>query len=188
MEASDVLLAGVTLLASFGGYVLAGVNEARRDRRASSADRERRAADARLRRDEDRHRAQLETLMSVQKDVQRLARDAGRTLAFDHMRAREGQYNQLPETWSEEGLAIRQSLSLHVARVLDPEVRAAVEEFSGTASKLSMLPTELMGRTGEDLEAAANLRMLRLVDAASAAQATVGVAVRRELEWEPAAD
>lgn len=181
-----MLIAVTTLLASLGGYLLAGLNEEKRDRRTAAQDRERRADEALLRREEERHRAQLETLMALQQDVQKVAREAGRTMHFDLMQAREGKYTQLPGGWSEDDLAARQSLSLHHSRVLDEEVRRAVEEFSAVAAAVSTTPAALMGLAGEELEAASTRQMVRLLEAAQAAQSAVGAAVRHELQWEPA--
>lgn len=180
-----MLLAGTTLAASFGGYLLAGLNEARRDRRSANQARQSRAEDARLRRDEARHELQLDALKALQEDVQLLVRQCGRALHFDHMQARKGQFTLLPETWSEEELTTRMSLQRNVSRVLDEDVRLAVEELSDVTARLGMSPAGLMGLTGDDLEAAADARMHPLMPLAERVNAVIGVALRRELDWEP---
>lgn len=188
MDPSALLLAGTTLAASFGGYFLAGLNEARRDRRTAAQERQSRADDARLRREEERHRLQLEALMALQEDVQRVARQCGRSLHFDHMQARQGQSTLLPAEWSEEELATRLSLKRNVSRVLDGEVRAAVDELSGVTADISLTPTMLKGLSGDDLEAAAAARMYPLGPVVERANDVIGSALRRELAWEPSHD
>lgn len=186
MDGSDLLLAVTTLAASLGGFVLAGFNEARRDRRTSAQERARRADDARLRREEDRHRLQLDALTALQADVQAVARETSRGLTFDLMQARQGKYTHLPEGWSDADLAARQSLALHVARVLDEDVRRAVELFARTTGAVGATPAALQGLTGQALEDASTRQMYTLTAAAVAAQEAVGLALRKELAWAPA--
>lgn len=185
MDLSALLVAGTTLAASFGGYFLAGLNEARRDQRAVARERRSRAEDAHLRREEERHRLQFETLMALQEDVQQLARQCGRTLHFDHMQARQGRYTQLPDGWGEAELATRLSLKRNASRVLDDDVRAAVEELSEVTARVGLSPMVLKGLSGDDLEAAADARWRPLLPAVERANKEIGSALRRELGWKP---
>lgn len=185
VDAAALLLAGTTLAASFGGYVLAGFNESRRDVRTARRERETRAEEARLRREEDRHRLQLEALMALQEDVQRLARQCGRALHFDHMQARQGHYTQLPEPWSDEELETRLSLKRNISRVLDDGVRVAVDHFSDITAKVSLDFAALEDLSGPTLEEAAAARMGPLFPATEDAHEAIGVALRREISWEP---
>lgn len=185
MESSELLLAGTTLAASFGGYLLAGYNEARRDRRAAAQERRSREEDARIQREAERHKFQLEALTALQEDIQRVARNGGKAMHFDHMQARAGKYTTLPEGWSEEDLAARLSLARNASRVLDEAVRAAAEELNLTTADVAVFPKTLEGLTGDALETAVGRAFAALVDTANRVGETVGSAVRRELAWEP---
>jgi hypothetical protein len=167
--------------------LLAGVNEARRDRRAAAHERQRNADNERSRREDERHALQRDTLIALQEDIQHLLRHAGRTLHFDHMQARNGEYTLLPEGWGDEELATRMSLKRHAAQILDPDVRAAVHDLSTSTARVTSIPTHFMNLAGDELEAAALDQINRLNALADGGLAAVEVALRREIAWEPAA-
>lgn len=185
MDPSDLLLAGTTLAASLGGYFLAGLNEYRRDWRTATRERQNRAEDARLRREEERHRLQLEALLAVQEDVQRVARQCVRAMHFDHMQARQGPLTLLPEGWGDDELAARLSMARNANRILDDEVREAVRDLNDVAVDTMQNFGTLKGLSGDALEVAADARMHPVTSAASRANDAIGSSLRYELAWEP---
>jgi hypothetical protein len=126
-----------TLAGGFGGYWLAGRNEEARDRRASEREAEARN-DARSECLEDeRHTFQRDTLLHLQDELQHLLRVTARDL-HEHQRAvlAEGQLSTEPVP--DDELLIRASVTRLQARVLDDELRAAVEDFSARCSKAAV--------------------------------------------------
>ena len=85
------LLGAVSVLAgSVVAYVLAGLNEARRDRRTTERERELRRLDRAASRNEAKHAFQQETLLALQDATQQMARLTGRTMFGGHKTARVG--------------------------------------------------------------------------------------------------
>ena len=114
-----------------------------------------------------------------------MARLTGRALHFDHMQARKGLYTQLPDSWSEDMHANSVQVDLLRGRVLDPSLRAAVQDFAERSRYLSMTPNHLEGLEGEALEDEAAARLQALSIAASNVIDAVGDSIRQELSWEP---
>jgi len=135
-----VLTSLIGLVGVVVGYWSAGLNDARRDRRAHEREREARASDANSAREARRHEFQLETLLELEDALQLMTRLTGRAVHFDHMQARRGQYTQLPEQWSEEmhnnGVDVRRL----TARVLEDDVRDAVPRFTKVCAEVSVSP------------------------------------------------
>lgn len=181
MDGSSVLLAGATLAASFGGYALAGLNEARRDRRAAARDRQSRAEDVQLRRDEERHQIQLEALIALQEDVQLLARHCGKVLAFDLSWARKGEYKQTPAGWGEDELAVRMRLSRNLSRIFDSDLREQVEAFNRLTAELGTLPGIPLGLPEEELVAASMRQVDQLTTQSAFVLKAIGEAIRGEI-------
>lgn len=182
---AQIIIGLSTLLAAVLGYVLAGLNEARRDRRA--IERERAA------RDEDRHAAainsrhvfQLETLLALQDALQVMARLTGRAMHFDHMQAREGRYTQLPDDLSDDMHANGVDVNRLRTRILDPELRAAVDNFHTETIKATLDPGRYQGLHGEELETRAFAVAGDFATAVRRVMDQVGTALRAELDWRP---
>ncbi|MDN5668906.1 MAG: hypothetical protein L0G87_10980 [Renibacterium salmoninarum] len=183
---TQIVIAVATLLASLGGYLLAGLNERRRDERTHLREGELLRFERAAQLEYESHAFQRETLLSLQAALQKMAGLTGKAMHFDHMQAREGKYSQLPGGLSEEMLAAEVEVSRLTARVLDPHVRAAVKDLTVLSARLSMLPTNLVGLTGEDLERQGNAMLREFGEGYSAVSEVVGEAVRREIDWRPA--
>ncbi|MFT8357766.1 hypothetical protein [Bifidobacterium aquikefiri] len=98
MILNQMIIALTTLVASFGGYFLAGLNERHRDERALSRELHLHADERGSRLEEAEHALQKETLLTLQDAVQQMARLTGKAMLFDHMQARKGEYTQLPDS------------------------------------------------------------------------------------------
>lgn len=184
----QIIIAMSTLLAATLGYMLAGVNEARRDRRAAERERAARHEDRHMTALHTRHTFQLETLLALQDAIQLMARYTGRSMHFDHMQARKGLYTQLPENHSDEILANGFDVIRLRNRLLDQELRTAIEHFEAQCAAAMILPPqEYRGLTGDELETAALTREARFGDQYAAVMHHLGTALRAELDWTPRA-
>jgi hypothetical protein len=181
----QIIIAVSSLLASFAGYSLAGRNERRRDERERQAAAVSKHAERLAESDRISHEFQLETMLALQDEVQKMARAAGRALHFDHMQARQGRYTQLPPEWSDEMHANGVAVSRLNSRVLDQSVRSGVEAFVAAATSLPLSPRDLVGLHGDDLESAASQKFAALAHSARGVQELLGAAVRLELAWQP---
>lgn len=182
---NQIIVAASTLLASLGGYLLAGRNERRRDERALRRELRLRVSERKSKLDDDRHNIQRETLLSLQDAVQAMARFTGKTLHFDHMQARQGKYTQLPDTLSDDSYANLVEVRRLTSRILDPDVRAAVDKFVGLTAKLASTPRGLEGQAGDHLERFATAKLMELNDGYDEMTKILGEAVRREIDWLP---
>lgn len=185
---TQLIIAAATLLASLGGYLLAGMNERRRDGRTLARELQLRGAERESRRNDEAHAFQRETLLALQDAVQLMARLTYEAMHFDHMQARGGKYTLLPDTLSDKmhsnGVEVRRLAS----RVLDAGVRAAVDTFKDTSARLSTSPRHLQGLIGDGLENRATSDMMELHERFETLTAVLGEAVRREIAWRPAVD
>lgn len=182
---NQIILAVATLLASLGGYVLAGVNEHRRDERVRKRDLELRAMERDSRLDESEHAFQRQTLLELQDALQVMARLTGKTMHFDHMQAREGRYTQLPDGLSNDLHANGVDVRRLASRILDADMRDAVDRFTLTSERLSTSPKDLQGLSGSSLESRAEAKMAELAIEYDALARTLGDAVRTEIAWRP---
>lgn len=182
---NQIVVAVATLLASLGGYMLAAVNDRHRDERALHRELKLRESDRSSQLENDRHAFQRETILELQDALQLMSRLAGKAMLFDHMQAREARYTQLPGDLSDEMHANGVEVRRLTSRVLDSRVRAAVADFVGRASRLSMSPGYLKGLVGDDLENAATAHMMELGNAYEALSDVLGEALRLEIEWNP---
>lgn len=182
---SQIILAISTLLASLGGYVLAGINESRRDERATRRELELRALERDAHLDEAEHDFQRETLLALQDALQVMARLSGKAMHFDHMQARNGSYTQLPEDLNNDlhanGVEVRRLAS----RVLDTEIRESVREFASASAQLTTSPKDLMGMSGERLEEYALTKGAEFTAVYEATSELLGNAIRAEIAWRP---
>ncbi|WP_417218577.1 hypothetical protein [Arthrobacter sp.] len=182
---TQIVIAAATLLASLGGYLLAGLNERRRDARTLARELQLRGTERESRRDDEAHTFQREILLALQDAVQLMARLTYKAMHFDHMQAREGKYTHLPDTLSDDmhsnGVDVRRLAS----RVLDAGVRAAVDAFKDTSARLSISPRHLQGLVGDDLENRATSDIMELHEGFETLTAVLGEAVRREIAWRP---
>lgn len=183
---NQIVVATATLLASLGGYLLAGRNERRRDERTLRRELRLRISERGSRLDDDRHTLQRETLIALQDAVQAMARFAGRALHFDHMQARQGKYTQLPDALSDDVYANRVEVRRLTSRILDSDVRDAIDGFIGLSARLSTSPKDLEGLVGSRLEDGALAKLAELNDGYDAMSRILGEAARREIAWQPA--
>lgn len=184
----QIMVAAATLLASLGGYLLAGLNERWRDARTLTRELQLRGAERESRRDDETHAFQRDTLLALQDSVQLMARLTGKAMHFDHMQARDGKYTQLPDGLSDEMLANGIEVRRLASRVLDAGVRAAVDAFVDESARLSISPRYLEGVTGDDLENRAATCVMELNDGYEALTAILGEVVRREIAWRPSVE
>ena len=182
---NQIVVATSTLLASLGGYLLAGRNERRRDERALRREVRLRVSERKSKLDDNRHTIQRETLLSLQDSVQALARFTGKTLHFDHMQARQGKYTLLPDTLSDESHGNLVEVRRLTSRILNPDIRVAVDRFVGLTSKLASPPKDLEGLTGDRLERFAIAKVMELNDGYDEITKILGEAVREEIAWLP---
>jgi hypothetical protein len=182
---NQIVVAASTLLASLGGYLLAGRNERRRDERALRRELRLKVSERKSKLDDDRHTIQRETLLSLQDSVQALARFTGKTLHFDHMQARQGKYTLLPDTLSDEAHANLVEVRRLTSRILNPDIRVSVDRFVGLTSKLASSPKDLEGLTGDRLERFAIAKVMELNDGYDEITKILGEAVREEIAWAP---
>ena len=177
------IVAGATLLASLGGYMLAGRNEQRRDERTLRREIDLRKAERSAKLETDMQALQRETLLALQDAVQIMARLTGRALHFDHMQARQGNYTQLPDSLNEQIHANGVEVRRLVTRVLDPQVRQAVETFTSLTSRLTISPKDFEGLVGEDLESRAAAKLAALGTEHEALSEVIGNTVREAISW-----
>ncbi|MCD1572268.1 hypothetical protein [Agromyces mediolanus] len=181
----QIVIAMSTLLAAFLGFLFAGVNDARRDRRLAGRERatrdeERRAAALRA-----RHEFQLATLLELQDAIQLMARLTGRAMHFDHMQARKGQYTQLPGGHSEDMHANGVDVIRLRNRLLDADLRADIQRFESASVDATLSPQTFEGLEGDALESAALARINTFGDEVSRIMDRLGTSLRAELEWRP---
>lgn len=182
---SQIVIAAATLLASLGGYMLASLNERRRDERALRRELKLRDTDRNAQLENERHALQRETLLALQDALQLMARLTGKAMHFDHMQARERRYTQLPVDLSEEMHANGVEVRRLTTRVLDSSVRAAVDDFRALASRLPLTPKDLEGLVDDQLEGRSAAGLVELTDGYQSLSDILGEALRREIGWQP---
>lgn len=183
---NQIVVAAATLLASLGGYLLAGRNERQRDERTLKRELRLRVSERAALLDDNRHALQRETLLALQDALQAMARLTSKAMHFDHMQARQAKYTQLPETLSEDMMANAAEVRRLASRILDSEVRDAVDKFIALSTRLSMLPKSLEGLTGSRLEDQAFAKLAEYDKGFTAMTTTLGEAARQEIAWRPA--
>lgn len=181
----QIIIAGSTLLAAFLGYLLAGLNEARRDRRAADRERLARAEDRQTTAIRAQHEFQLETLLALQDAIQLMARVTGRAMHFDHMQARQGLYTQLPDNYSEKIHANAVDVTRLRNRVLDEDLRAAIEQFQSTCNTAASAVERFVGLKDEALERVASGELTNFGLHVDAVMNQLGASLRTELSWLP---
>lgn len=182
---NQLILAVATLLASLGGYVLAGINEHRRDERGMKRDLELRALERDSRLDESEHAFQRQTLLELQDALQVMARLTGKTMHFDHLQARQSVYTQLPDGLSDDMQANGVEVRRLASRILDADVRDAVARFTSISVRLSTSPKDLQGLAGDSLESRADAKAAEFAFEYETLSRTLGDAVRAEIAWRP---
>jgi hypothetical protein len=121
-----------TMISGLGGYLLAGRNEEKRDKRTEQREKTARSEALTERRDDQKHEIQRQTLFDLQDQLQRLARFTAKTLVFD--RDTEcGRFKdpavKLPDKINTGFYeAVREVQRLR-NRVLDERLRGAVDAF-----------------------------------------------------------
>ncbi|GAA3332173.1 hypothetical protein HP467_15855 [Curtobacterium albidum] len=181
----QVVIAAVAVFGSVLGYMLSGLNDARRDRRTTLRERaarheERDAEDRR-----ERHAFQRATLLELQDAVQLMARLTGRTMHFDHMQAREGKQTQLPSQYDDEMHANGVDVIRLRNRLLDDDLRRSIAVFESQCDQVSKLPLRYQGHVGEEADGVAFELMRTFGDQVSVVMDAVGVALRANLSTPP---
>ena len=182
---NQIVVAAATLGASLGGYLLAGLNERRRDKRTFMHERQQRTSERADQREDNRRILQRETLLALQDALQAMARLTGKAMQFDYMQARDGKYTLLPGTLSEDMLASTVEVRRLASRILDPTVRDTVDEFIELSSRWTTLPEHFRGLSGNDLENRAFSMLNEFNEGTTETMAVLGKAIRGEIAWQP---
>lgn len=182
---NQIVVAVATLGASLGGYLLAGLNERRRDTRTFMHERQQRASERAAQREDHRRIFQRETLLELQDALQVLGRLTGKAMQFDYVQAREGKYTLLPGTLSDDLLASTVEVRRLASRILDPKVRDTVEEFIELSSRFTTVPEHFKGVSGNDLENLAFAMLNEFNEGSAETMAVLGKAIRWEIAWQP---
>ena len=168
-----------TLLGGLGGYWLAGRNEEARDRRAAAREGAARHAALAERLEEQRHGIQTETLLALQDQLLRLARNATMALAADARNLRDnGRYRPLGEL-GDETREITASVQLLRTRVLEAGLREAVNNFVALCSRIAAMPAEPVV---PQLLAEIDRRQKEILDQYAALNEQLGEQLRHELD------
>lgn len=177
-----------TLLGGLGGYWLAGRNEEARDQRAASRELIARRAALAERLEEDRHGFQYDTLLELQDELQRLIRNTAQIMLQDEKTIKQsGQMYLLTGDLSDLAMQITVSVQRLRSRVLDDQLRAAIDNFVGLCSSAGIPPIEYpQGKVpdGQKDQALAKLRKqnTRLAKAYATLTEMVGSHLRSELD------
>lgn len=182
----QLIIALTTLAASFGGYLLAGYNDRRRDERAARHERQRQRDERRLAAESEMRAFQRQTLMSLLDALQVMSRIAGKTLHFDHMQAREGLRTNLPDGYSDDAYANGVLVRRLQIMILDPQVRAAVSAFNEAVTRATML-SGYSDLSPDAVELESLHKLDGMNDAWLEVSRVVGEALRSELVWTPEA-
>lgn len=180
----QLIIALTTLAASFGGYLLAGHNDRRRDERTARHERQRQRDERRLAAESEMRAFQRQTLMSLLDALQVMSRIAGKTLHFDHMQAREGLRANLPDGYSGDAYANGVLVRRLQIMILDPQVRAAVSAFNEAVTRATMLPG-YSDLSPDAVESEALHKLDGMNDAWLEVSRVVGESLRSELVWTP---
>lgn len=180
---SEIAIAGSTLAASLLGYLLAGANEARRDRRAAERERGARQDDSWAAALQARHQSQLETLLALQEAIQSMARSTSRALHHDHMQARAGTYGDLPAELDAELLANQLEVTKLRNRVLDDDLRTAIEGLTQASRTATSATTTYPLQTDDSLEHLALSNLAMFAEHAGRITDLLGEHLRAEIKW-----
>lgn len=134
----------------------------------------------------DRHQFQLDTLLALQDAVQVMARLTGRSMHFDHMQARKGEYSQLPPGYDAEMTANNLDVIRLRNRLLDDKLRNAIERFESAVAAATVPPVFFKGLSDDERELAANRLAREFGSEYTLVMGQLGTALRIELAWLPA--
>lgn len=182
----QIIIAVSTLVAAIIGYVLAGINDARRDRRAFARERAARSEDRKSTALRARHHFQLETLLALQDALQSMARLTVRGLLHDEAAARDGNLGDLPDDLDAEMHANGVDVLRLRNRVLDDTLRSHIEEFAQHTSHVSILaPKRYAGLSGDALDNEARKAIAEYSGTVDEVMNHLGTVLRAELDWTP---
>ncbi|MFG6402489.1 hypothetical protein [Microbacterium sp. P04] len=182
----QVVIAVSTLAAAILGYVLAGINDARRDRRVFARERAARSEDRNSAAVHARHQSQLETLLALQDALQSMARLTARGLLHDEAAVRGGNPGNLPHDLDAEMLANGVDVLRLQNRVLDDDLRSRIEEFAQHTNQVSILACQrFAGLSGTALHNKARKTIAEYSDTVDEIMNHLGAALRAELKWAP---
>jgi hypothetical protein len=171
-----------TLLGGLGGYWLAGRNEDARDRRTSQRETAARRAALTERLEDQRHDIQRETLLELQDELQKLARAAVQIMHFDrnHPGQRALGTVTLPDDL-DDGFSTL-SVNRLKTRVLDRQLRDAVDAFTAICSRDAAVPRSGEHLSTDDLKAAIAQQIFELNERFTQLNEQVGERIRDELD------
>jgi hypothetical protein len=181
----QVVVASVAVIGSVIGYVLAGFNDARRDRRAAIRERATRLEDRDIEVRSERHAFQRATLLELQDSVQLMARLTGRAMTFDLMQARKGEYTQLVPGWSDEMHENAVDVTRLRNRLLNEGLRQSIEQFQSECVNATTLPDRYQSRPVDEAEAVGFALMRTFGEQVNVVMAAVGEALRANLSSPP---
>jgi hypothetical protein len=168
------------------GYVLAGRNERARDERVAAREAIARRASVRERLVEQSHAFQRETLLELQDALQRQVRCAAKVIFHDQQTLKQhGTLTLLGEELNEESYRIGVTVRRLKERVLDPELRAAVEQFHSQVSALDASVVFVKDMSAEDGIKHLEGQLTNLTNHYIALSDRLGEALRGELGWLP---
>ena len=167
---------------ALGGYVLAGWNDEKRDQRAAAREETARRAALRERVFEQRHNFQRDVLLELQDVIRLHARATHQTLQHDLDSLRSGQgLTLLGQALNDEAFEVGISLGRLGARVLDDELRAAIESYADYTVSLEPTIMRLRGQSDAQILASLEASQLDLALRSKALIDQLGKSLRVEL-------
>ena len=134
------------MVGTFGGYRFAGVNESKRDERATEReDAARLEARAELR-EQSRHEFQLATVLDLQDVIRELARATGSILVADeNSLSTGGRYLQVPDKLKDHAYSGRRDLIRLMHRMTNDTLRLALDDFNNLTASMIVVGRNLDG-------------------------------------------
>ncbi|MGA9314510.1 MAG: hypothetical protein WBV77_07775 [Solirubrobacteraceae bacterium] len=168
------------------GYILAGRNEEARDERTAKREAVARRISARERLEEQRHALQRETLLELQDALQRQVRCAAKVIFHDQQTVKQhGTLTQIGEELNEESYRIGVTVRRLKERVLDPELRVAIEQFHNHVSGLDASVVVVKEMSAQDGIKHLGGQLMNLTNHYTSVSDLMGTSLRVELGWLP---
>lgn len=172
-----------TLVGSFGGFVLASRAQRIAEDRKDEREREKAALDRVTALEDERHKRQLETLLSLQELTRAKARATYLIIEQDRRSLIEdGSYSLLPADIDASEFENSIAFAQTVAQVTDEPLRKALEEFSVFCERATTPPSNpdrLTREQGIDLQVKRDAELFQRVNETSE---TLGKHLRTELD------
>lgn len=139
----DWLEPSVTLVLGVAAFFVGGANERRRDQHLSAREQAAREQAARDRRDDERHRFQLENYLALQDALREHMRANAMIIRADRAIVNElGHFTLLPEGLSQTAFDTGIVFGRLVNRVLDDELRNQLRQFNSMLADSTMPPLD----------------------------------------------